>query len=138
MRHKKGYSMEWPFLCLYLTDGILFPRRLTMKYYLQSLACLLLLMGTPVHGAEGSKNKGKSQQPSPVAPAEIILKTEEGKKPAVFPHAKHQANNACDACHKNANFPADKKWDFKQGHALCMGCHKAKNEGPTKCNGCHE
>jgi len=70
-------------------------------------------------------------------PAEITLKTEAAKKPAVFPHAKHQAKNECDACHKNANFPADKKWDMKKGHGLCQECHKAKG-GPTKCPDCHK
>jgi len=39
-------------------------------------------------------------------PIEIILKTSTAKKPAVFPHAKHQVKNECDACHKDANFPA--------------------------------
>jgi len=71
-------------------------------------------------------------------PAEITLKSEAGKKPAAFPHAKHQAKGDCDACHKSADFPADKKWSMKNGHALCQGCHKAKNAGPTKCDGCHK
>jgi len=109
-----------------------------MKYYLLPLACLLIFMGT-AHGAEGSKNKGKSQQTPPAAPAELILKTEAGKKPAVFPHAKHQDKIECDLCHKDANFPADKNnWDMKKGHTLCLGCHKAKNQGAVKCDGCHK
>ena len=71
-------------------------------------------------------------------PAEITLKTEAGKKPANFPHAKHQAKNECDVCHKSADFPADKKWSMKNGHALCQGCHKEKGQGPTQCAGCHK
>ncbi|OGQ86375.1 MAG: hypothetical protein A2512_05390 [Deltaproteobacteria bacterium RIFOXYD12_FULL_56_24] len=70
-------------------------------------------------------------------PAEITMKTEAGKKPASFPHAKHQAKNECDTCHKDANFPADKKWSMKNGHALCQGCHKAKGT-PTTCVTCHK
>jgi hypothetical protein len=109
-----------------------------MKYYTLVLACMLFVLDTPASAAQQSKNTGEKEQPHSAAPAEIILTTETGKRPTVFPHAKHQTNINCDTCHKNANFPADKKWDFKQGHAFCMDCHKAKNEGPTKCNGCHE
>lgn len=108
-----------------------------MKYSTLALACLLVVFNTPAHGAQKSSKKGQEIPPS-AGPAEIILKAEAGKKPALFPHAKHQTKIGCDACHKNADFPADRQWDFKQGHAFCMGCHKAKNEGPTKCNGCHE
>jgi hypothetical protein len=99
---------------------------------------MLIFVTILSHGAEAAKNKEKSQQTHPNTPAKIFLKTETGKRPAVFPHAKHQAKIACDACHKNANYPVDKKWDFKRGHAFCIGCHKVKNDGPTKCNGCHE
>ena len=107
-----------------------------MKYSALVLACMLFILDTSVHATQQSKNTG--QQPQAAAPAEIILTTETGKRPTVFQHAKHQTNIGCDTCHKNANFPADKKWDFKQGHAFCIGCHKAKNQGPTKCDGCHK
>ncbi|MFA6464279.1 MAG: cytochrome c3 family protein [Desulfurivibrionaceae bacterium] len=80
-----------------------------------------------------SVNTGKES-----APTEITLKTDAAKKPAVFPHAKHQTKNECDVCHKDANFPTDKNWDMKKGHTLCLGCHKAKNQGAVKCDGCHK
>lgn len=108
-----------------------------MKYSPLALACMLIILNTPAHGAQQTSNKGP-EPPLPPGPAEIILKTETGKKPAMFPHAKHQAKIGCDACHKNADFPADRRWDFKQGHALCLGCHKAKNQGAVKCDGCHK
>lgn len=109
-----------------------------IKYVALTFTCMLIVLDTPAYGSGKSQKTGKNYQTSPAISAVITLKTAEGKKPAVFPHVNHQANAECDACHKNANFPADKKWDFKQGHAFCMGCHKAKNEGPIKCNGCHE
>ena len=95
-----------------------------MKHSALILACLLMFLNTSAHAS--------------APPDEITLKTDTGKKPAVFPHAKHQGKNACDTCHKDANFPADKNWDMKKGHALCLGCHKAKNQGAVKCDGCHK
>lgn len=95
-----------------------------MKYFAPVLTCMLIFSHTPAHAS--------------APPVEIILKTETAKKPALFPHAKHQEKNECDACHKDANFPVDKNWDMKKGHALCLGCHKAKNQGAVKCDGCHK
>ena len=100
-----------------------------MKKTVICSAAFALVFGLTVAGSALAADKG---------PADITLKTEAGKKPAVFPHAKHQAKMDCDGCHKDANFPADKKWNMKNGHALCQGCHKAKNQGPTKCDGCHK
>ena len=75
-------------------------------------------------------------------PADITLKSATGKKPAAFPHAKHQGGAMkCDDCHKAATFPADKKWDMKNGHAFCQDCHKKGVDGkmgPTKCADCHK
>jgi len=95
-------------------------------------------------------------------PAEITLNAD-GKKPAVFPHASHQAKNDCATCHHknvdgkqtplaegdavakcdtchNADFANEKLRTFKDvGHGLCKECHvKMKDAGaPTKCTGCH-
>jgi predicted CXXCH cytochrome family protein len=95
-------------------------------------------------------------------PAEITLNAD-GKKPAVFPHAKHQEKNDCATCHHksadgkqvpiaegdavakcdtchNADFANEKLRKWKDiGHGLCKDCHtKMKAEGaPTKCGGCH-
>lgn len=98
-------------------------------------------------------------------PEEIVLKTAEGKKPAKFPHKKHQETIKCEECHhtmgadgKKGPYVAgeEKKCetchnkDFKNaelnslkgiGHARCKGCHKdmekAGKNAPTKCTGCH-
>jgi len=99
-------------------------------------------------------------------PAEIVLNTD-GKKPATFPHAKHQEKNACAVCHHyqddagaqvpcgddsldkiakcdtchNADFKNEKLRTWKDiGHGLCKDCHtKNKDAGaPTKCNDCHK
>jgi len=98
-------------------------------------------------------------------PAEMVLKTEAGKKPATFPHAAHQAKNPCSECHHskgadgkkaayvegqaiekcvtchNADSANEKLNSFKKvAHEKCKGCHKAKKaEGAsTKCATCHK
>ncbi len=108
----------------------LYYGRRTMKKSIICSAAFALVFGFAVaSNAVAAPAKG---------PAEIILKTEAAKKPATFPHAKHQAKNECDTCHKSADFPADKKWSMKAGHALCQGCHKSLGKGPTKCGECHK
>ena len=98
-------------------------------------------------------------------PAEMTLNVD-GKKPATFPHAKHQEKNDCGVCHHyqddagartacddssldkiakcdtchNADFANEKLRKWKDiGHGLCKACHtKMKADGaPTKCGGCH-
>ena len=91
-------------------------------------------------------------------PAEMVLKTSAGKKPANFPHKKHQDMMKCDKCHHSKAADGTKgayvagqegkceschasPKDYKTvAHKNCKGCHKAgldgKN-GPTKCAGCH-
>jgi len=99
-------------------------------------------------------------------PAEMVLKTAEGKKPANFSHAKHQEKMKCADCHhikgadgKQAPLPegaavqkcetchnadmADPKLNSFKGaaHGLCKECHKKMAaehpNAPTKCDGCH-
>jgi len=98
-------------------------------------------------------------------PEEITLQTAEAKKPAKFPHKKHQATIKCDVCHhtkdasgKKGPYVAgqEKKCETCHnkdmanpelnslkgvGHARCKECHKQmEKEGknaPTKCTGCH-
>lgn len=98
--------------------------------------------------------------------AEMVLKTADAKKPATFPHEKHQKmeGNTCGTCHHskgadgkqaayvegqtiqkcetchNAEMANEKLNSFKNvAHVLCKGCHKAKEaEGAsTKCTTCH-
>lgn len=97
--------------------------------------------------------------------AEMVLKTAKAKKPAAFPHKKHQDMFECSQCHHtkdatgkqgpyvageekkceschNKDMANDKLNDFKKAaHANCKECHKkAAKDGknaPTKCTGCH-
>lgn len=99
-------------------------------------------------------------------PADMVLKTAKAKKPAAFPHKKHQDMYKCAECHHtkdatgkqgpyvageekkcvichNKTDMTDKKLNsFKNAsHANCKECHKkAAKDGknaPTKCTGCH-
>ena len=100
-------------------------------------------------------------------PEEIILKTAKAKKPAIFPHKKHQETIKCSECHHSQNADGtqgpyvegqeakcetchnEKDMANKDlvgykniGHARCKSCHKeAQKSGnknaPTKCDGCH-
>ena len=97
-------------------------------------------------------------------PAEMTLETAAAKKPAQFPHKKHQKMYGCGECHHSS---ADgKQVPYTEGmkiekcaschdtmedaklkgfkgaaHTNCKGCHeKVSKEGknaPTKCAGCH-
>lgn len=96
-------------------------------------------------------------------PTAIILRTSQAKKPAFFPHKKHQDRYSCGKCHHgkdssgmlveysantiikkctachNSNLP-NKELDGFQliGHRLCRECHR-KNENLTlaRCSTCH-
>ncbi len=98
-------------------------------------------------------------------PDTITMKTAKARKPALFPHKKHQATFACKTCHhtqtadgkkgpyvagqeKNCTTCHNKSFSNKKlsglkkvSHARCKSCHKKmKKEGkkaPTKCSGCH-
>lgn len=101
-------------------------------------------------------------------PAEITLQTTKDAaakpKPAVFPHAKHQAKLECKECHhskgadgKQAAFVEGQKIEkcetchnkaagianakvatFKDAaHTRCKGCHTEKGIS-TKCDTCHK
>ena len=68
-------------------------------------------------------------------PETIVLKAKNGN--VTFPHQAHAKTMDCATCHQGtpgpiADFGKDK------AHALCTGCHKEKNAGPTKCSECHK
>jgi len=96
-------------------------------------------------------------------PTEIVLKTEQARKPAYFPHKKHQQKYLCGRCHHgkgpsgkiakynettviykctschNLNMPNEELNGFQLiGHKLCRECHR-KNQNITsaKCSTCH-
>ncbi len=98
-------------------------------------------------------------------PANIILKTANARKPAYFPHAKHQSHLKCGACHhsknaagkqvpyvkgqkiqkcevchnaKAAGMPGNLNSLRKVGHKLCKSCHrKSANRSLNHCSTCH-
>ena len=82
-------------------------------------------------------------------PADVILKTSLGRKPAHFPHKIHQDKYTCGTCHHgkdssgmlaryteettiykcttchNANMPNEELNNFQSiGHKLCRECHR--------------
>jgi len=92
-----------------------------------------------------------------IGPADISLQTEDGRKPANFPHRQHQEVYSCTVCHhaKDGIMVIDKCADChtmdidnsevnsfkKAAHKLCKDCHKKVNDegkdAPIKCSGCH-
>jgi hypothetical protein len=103
---------------------------------------------------------GMSMAETDKGPAEITFDSE--KKPAIFPHAKHQENIKCAECHHSkdehgaqvayvegqkiekcatchdGSIANKKVKNFKgAAHVNCKGCHKAGKKGPTKCKQCH-
>jgi hypothetical protein len=99
------------------------------------------------------------------APADLVIKAPEGmaatQEPVKFSHKGHAAID-CKACHHkwdgkaaitkcasagchDATDPKDKTSDksfYRAYHDMkseksCLGCHKAKQKGPTKCTDCH-
>jgi len=126
----------------------------TMKFaVLAAVVFFFAMMGT---GVSYAANAG---------PEEITLQTADAKKPAKFPHKKHQATIKCEECHHTQDATGKKgpyvegqekkcetchNKDFANaelnswkgiGHARCKECHKKmEKEGkaaPTKCTGCH-
>ena len=101
---------------------------------------------------------------SDAGPEDMELKTAAAKKPAKFPHKKHQENFECKECH-HAKTDEGIKYEYVEGmevkkcvtchnkddmtnpklnsfklvaHGLCKECHKKnKDSAPTKCSGCH-
>lgn len=91
------------------------------------------------------------------APTQVVIDKVAKKKPGVaFDHEKHSKSTDCLKCHHKAaskdevkgcfgchgkdaaaNDPASGKKD-NPFHIVCKGCHKEKDEGPTKCGDCHK
>jgi hypothetical protein len=97
-------------------------------------------------------------------PETMELKTSAAKKPARFPHKKHQGSFACRECHHTKTGDSVKSPyvdgmqirkcitchnidDMKNpklnsfklaSHGLCKECHRQhKDAAPTTCTGCH-
>ena len=119
-------------------------------------AALAFALSLAVAGASFAADKG---------PADMVMKTAEGKKPAKFPHKAHQDKLKCADCHHGAD-KAGKQVAYTDGmkvekcatchndkmananlndlkkaaHKNCKDCHASKKDKPelNKCNACHE
>ncbi|MDY0190981.1 MAG: cytochrome c3 family protein [Desulfuromonas sp.] len=65
-----------------------------------------------------------------------------GKGTVTFNHAKHGAELGCASCHQEETPAKITIENKKQGHDLCLTCHKAQakqgnKSAPTKCSACH-
>lgn len=86
-----------------------------------------------------------------------INKAQSKKAPVLFPHEEHKEKFDCQVCHhnatgdkkpescfnchgKNPDIPDPSAMSTKQNpfHITCIGCHKEKSQGPTKCAECHK
>jgi len=83
-------------------------------------------------------------------PADITLTTVKAKKPAVFPHAKHQEKLKCGECHHSKDADG-KQVPYTEGQKIekCETCHNAAAGMPKKlssfkgaahvnCKNCHK
>ena len=125
---------------------------------------LLLVFSFSLMFSGGTSIASEEETVSDTGPAEIILKTRAARKPARFPHKKHQKNFACGKCHHSKSDdglknPYVRGMEIKKcvichnkddmsnprlstfkliAHGLCKECHrKNKDSAPTRCTGCH-
>ncbi len=72
--------------------------------------------------------------------AETYLYT--GKGTVTFTHDKHGTELGCSSCHTEETPAKISMENKKQGHDLCLPCHKKEakqgnKNAPTRCNKCH-
>ena len=65
----------------------------------------------------------------------VVIENNNGK--VVLSHKKHAEAHGCTACH-GAQKPGPLKLGKDAAHAVCQGCHKTNQAGPTACNQCHQ
>lgn len=70
-----------------------------------------------------------------LAPETVTLDNKQG--PITLPHKKHADAHGCAACHGDQK-PGPMDLGKEKGHALCQGCHKKMQAGPTSCTKCHQ
>ncbi len=113
---------------------------------------------------ETNKISGNTDSPGNTnGPVEVILKTFKAKKPAYFPHQRHQGKYTCGRCHHgkdsdnrlvgytpetkilkcivchNAEMPNKELNGYQLiGHKLCRDCHRNNQDlTSAKCSTCH-
>ncbi|MFA6499485.1 MAG: cytochrome c3 family protein [Desulfurivibrionaceae bacterium] len=70
-----------------------------------------------------------------VAAESLVIANRNGK--VVLSHGKHAKAHGCAACHGDQK-PGPLTLGKDAAHALCLGCHKKKQAGPTGCTQCHQ
>lgn len=128
--------------------------------------CLLKALQSADNSVTVGELRAKCLDPTAAVsdgPAEIILKTSLARKPAFFPHRRHQSIYPCATCHHgkdssgrriqynpetiinkcttchNPDMPNMDLNGFKAiGHQLCRECHRThQNITSAKCSTCH-
>lgn len=77
----------------------------------------------------------KASAEKALAPETVTLDAKQGA--VTLPHKKHADAYGCAACHGDQK-PGPLTLGKDAAHALCIGCHKAKQAGPTSCTKCHQ
>lgn len=105
-------------------------------------SALVLALSFAFAGTSNAMNKG---------PEEMVLKSADAKKPAFFPHAKHQEMKGvtCGTCHHTKD-AAGKQVPYSEGMEIqkCETCHNKtdmkdpklesfKGVAHERCKGCH-
>jgi len=70
-----------------------------------------------------------------LAPETVTLNPKQGA--ITLPHKKHAEAHGCKTCHGEQT-PGPLALGKEKGHALCLGCHKKMQAGPTSCTKCHQ
>lgn len=70
-----------------------------------------------------------------LAPETVTLNPKQGT--ITLPHKKHADAHGCKTCHGDQT-PGPLALGKEKGHALCLGCHKKMQAGPTSCTKCHQ
>jgi len=128
--------------------------------------CLLEALQSAANSVTVGQLREQCQQPNDAVsdgPAEVILKTSRARKPAYFPHRRHQVIYPCSTCHhgkdssgnlvqysEGMKIPACTSCHnpdmtnvelngFKAiGHKLCRECHRTHQDlTSAKCSTCH-
>jgi hypothetical protein len=98
---------------------------------------------------KGEIVKGAVKADTSLGPAEIKMQTARKKKPALFPHRKHQGMYGCETCHHGTDADG-KQTPYAEGMVIqhCVTCHNPKMENKklsslmqashARCKGCHK
>ena len=88
-----------------------------------------------VEKGEKAATEAKASIDKALAPETVTLDNKQG--PITLPHKKHAEAHGCAACHGDQK-PGPLDLGKEKGHALCQGCHKKMQAGPTICTKCHQ